>query len=102
MAVLNGNEGTLENPLIHYNYRDLSHFVIKQEQYVAYDARILFEQGIRPKFRNFILQPLRQFYWRFITLAGYQDRLHGLKLSVLMAWYEFEKYRILKTLWNQE
>jgi (heptosyl)LPS beta-1,4-glucosyltransferase len=97
---LEGTEGTLDNPLIHYNYRDLEHFIGKQQQYVAYDAKILFEQGIRPKFQNFILQPLRHFYWRFVTLKGYQDRLHGLKLSLLMAWYEFRKYRILQNLWR--
>ena len=97
---LKGAEGTLDNPLIHYNYRDLAHFVDKQRQYVAYDAKILFEEGIHPKFRNFILQPLRQFYWRFVTLQGYQDRLHGLKLSLLMAWYEFRKYWILRNLWQ--
>jgi (heptosyl)LPS beta-1,4-glucosyltransferase len=100
VVILDGAEGTLDHPLIHYNYRNLAHFVSKQQQYVAYDAKILFEQGTRPKFQNFILQPLRQFYWRFVTLAGYQDRWHGLKLSVLMAWYEFQKYRILRNLWH--
>jgi len=100
VVVLEGEEGTLENPLIHYNYRDLAHFVTKQRQYVAYDAKILFEQGIRPKIQNYILQPIRQFYWRFVTLKGYHDRLHGLKLSLLMAWYEFRKYWILRNLWR--
>ncbi len=99
---LNGEEGTLDNPLIHYNYRDLAHFVGKQRQYVAYDAKILFEQGIRPKSQNYILQPIRQFYWRFVTLKGYRDRLHGLKLSLLMAWYEFRKYWILRNLWREK
>ncbi len=101
LAILEKDEGQLDNPMIHYNYRDLTHFVSKQQRYVAYDAKILFEQGIRPKFRNFILQPLRHFYWRFITLKGYQDKLHGLKLSMLMAWYEFRKYQILQGLWNK-
>jgi (heptosyl)LPS beta-1,4-glucosyltransferase len=100
VVVLDGAEGTLDNPLIHFNYRDLAHFISKQQQYVAYDAKILVEQGIRPKFRNFILQPLRQFYWRFVTLSGYRDGWHGFKLSVLMAWYEFRKYRILQALWD--
>jgi len=99
VVILDGKEGTLDHPMIHYNYRDLTHFIGKQQRYVAYDARILFEQGIRPKLRNFILQPLRHFYWRFVTLKGYQDGWHGLKLSVLMAWYEYRKYRILRGLW---
>lgn len=100
VTILDGDEGTLDNPFIHYNYRDLSHFVEKQCRYVEYDARIMYEQGIRPKFRNFILQPLRHFYWRFITLKGYQDGWHGFKLSALMGWYELRKYLVLRRIWS--
>lgn len=99
VTILDGDEGTLDSPFIHYNYRDLSHFVEKQRRYVDYDARIMYEQGIRPKFRNFILQPLRHFYWRFITLKGYQDGWHGFKLSALMGWYELRKYLVLRGIW---
>lgn len=101
VVVLDGEEGTLQHPFIHYNYRDLPQFIEKQRRYTAYDARILYEQGVRPKPQNFVLQPLRQFWWRFLTLKGYRDGLHGLRLSLLMAWYELKKYVILRGLWNQ-
>lgn len=100
VVLLDGEEGTLHNPLVHYNYRDVAQFHEKQRKYVAYDAKILYEQGIRPKPQNYVLQPLRQFRWRFITLKGYQDGVHGLHLSLLMAWYEFRKYVILNQLWH--
>jgi glycosyltransferase involved in cell wall biosynthesis len=101
LVILDGPEGTLNQPLIHYNYRDVAHFARKQRQYAAYDARILFEQGIRPKPQNYVLQPWRQFWWRLVTLKGYRDGLHGLWLSVLLAWYEFGKYLLLRRLWQQ-
>jgi hypothetical protein len=47
------------------------------------------------------LQPWRQFWWRFVTLRGYRDGLHGLRLSALLAWYEFRKYLLLRSLWRQ-
>lgn len=100
VALLNGPEGTLTAPFIHYNYDDLAQFHEKQRRYAAYDARILFEQGLRPKLHNFVLQPLRQFRWRFVTLNGYRDGWHGLRLSALMAWYELQKYRALAALWK--
>ena len=90
-----GNIGTCDNAILHFNYRDLAHFHEKQTRYVEFDAQILLEQGVKPRFHNFILQPLRHFVWRFITLGGYQDRCHGLKLSLLMALYEYRKYRLL-------
>jgi (heptosyl)LPS beta-1,4-glucosyltransferase len=103
VVVLKGGDaalGTLDNHITHYNYRDAAQFAAKQRKYTAYEARILYDQGIRPKPRNFILQPLRHFRWRFFTLQGYKDGLHGLRLSLLMAWYEFKKYWLLRELWR--
>jgi glycosyltransferase involved in cell wall biosynthesis len=102
LVLLDGLEGTLTNPFIHYNYSDIQQFKTKQRRYTAYDARILFEEGIHPKPQNYILQPWRQFRWRFITLKGYQDGLHGFRLSLLMSWYEFRKYAFLRQLWQEE
>jgi glycosyltransferase involved in cell wall biosynthesis len=101
-VILDGPEGTLTQHFIHYNYHSMAQFITKQRRYTAYDARILFEQGIRPKPQNYLLQPWRQFWWRFVTLKGYQDGLHGLRLSLMMAWYEFQKYRTLRGLWREK
>jgi glycosyltransferase involved in cell wall biosynthesis len=100
LVVLDGAEGTLTQPLIHYNYQDAAQFDRKQQMYTAYDARILFEHGVRPKPQNYVLQPWRQFWWRFVTLKGYRDGLHGLRLSLWMAWYELRKYLLLRALWQ--
>ncbi len=98
VALLAGPVGALDHPIIHYNYQNVAHFKAKQERYLRYDARMLFDKGIQPKPQNFILQPLRQFYWRFVTLRGYRDHWHGLRLSLFMAWYEYQKYRRLAQL----
>lgn len=99
-AVVDGPTGYLENPLIHYNYRDKAHFQATQEAYSAYDASILKQQGVHPRAHNFILQPWRQFWWRFVSLEGYQDGAHGLRLSLYMGYYEWVKYRKLAALWG--
>lgn len=98
---LDGNRATLTSHFIHYNYKDLKHFLKTQEKYVRYDAKIMFDDGVKPKPQNYILQPLRHFRWRFFELAGYSNGWHGFKLSALMAWYEFKKYWILGKLWRQ-
>ncbi|MCP4359320.1 MAG: glycosyltransferase family 2 protein [Chloroflexi bacterium] len=102
IAIVDGEIGYLQKPLLHYNYRDVSHFHTTQQAYTTYDASILKEGGIRPRPHNFILQPLRQFYWRFMTLGGYKDGRHGLRLSLYMAYYEWVKYRKLAALWRSE
>ncbi len=100
LGEVDGAVGYLEQPLIHYNYRDPAHFHAKQRFYVEHDAAILKEEGTRPKPRNYLLQPLRQFWWRFVILKGYRDGLHGLRLSLYMTYYEWRKYRRLADLWR--
>jgi hypothetical protein len=56
------------------------------------------DEGVLPRPHKFVTQPVRQFLWRFLTLQGYRDGLHGLRLSLLMAWYEVQKYAYLRHL----
>jgi (heptosyl)LPS beta-1,4-glucosyltransferase len=100
LVILDGEAGYLNTPLVHYNYRDLAQFIRKQEVYTDYAARDLFKQGVRIKPQNYVLQPLRHFLWRFVTLQGYRDGWHGFRLSMLMAWYEFQKYVRLRRAWR--
>lgn len=100
VAEVDGALGYLENPLIHHNYTDLDHFRAKQRAYTDLDATILKENGVKPKPHNYIREPMRQFWWRLITLGGYRDGWHGLRLSCYMAYYEWVKYRKLARLWN--
>lgn len=102
IAIVDGEIGYLENPLIHYNYRDPTHFHSKQAAYTEFDARILKDKGVYPKPHTSISQPVRQFWWRFATLKGYREGAHGLRLSAYMAYYEWLKYRKLKNLWQKE
>jgi (heptosyl)LPS beta-1,4-glucosyltransferase len=101
LVVLDGLADYLRTPLVHYNYRDLQQFIRKQERYTDFAARDLFRQGIRVKPQNYILQPLRHFRWRFLELQGYRDGFHGLRLSLLMAWYEYQKYVRLGREWKR-
>ncbi|MCB0139415.1 MAG: glycosyltransferase family 2 protein [Caldilineaceae bacterium] len=84
---LAGEAGHLREPLIHYNYTSWAQFHRKQRQYAAYEARILAGRGIRPRPHNFVLQPLREFRRRYVTLQGWRDGVGGLRLALLLAWY---------------
>ncbi|MDX1662367.1 MAG: glycosyltransferase family 2 protein [Candidatus Promineifilaceae bacterium] len=96
VAVVDGAVGYLQNPLVHHNYRDPAHFHAKQRRYTHIDAEMLKAEGVRPRPYTPFLQPLRHFWWRFVTLHGYRDGLHGLRLSLYMSYYEWRKYRALR------
>jgi (heptosyl)LPS beta-1,4-glucosyltransferase len=92
LVILDGEAGFLQNPVIHYNYDTVEQFRAKQERYTDYEARVLYQEGVRAKPWNLVLQPLRQFRWRYFTLRGYKDGWPGLLLSSLMAYYEMVRY----------
>lgn len=92
LAVLRGNEGHLAEPLLHYNYDRLDQFLAKQRAYVGLEARRLLRLGHRPRPRNFVLQPLREFRRRYVELDGYRDGWRGLALATLLAGYTAATY----------
>ncbi|NDJ35562.1 MAG: glycosyltransferase family 2 protein [Chloroflexi bacterium] len=92
-VILDGAEGWLDNALIHYNYATREQFRRKQDRYTDLEAQARCQAGLRPKPWTYLTGPLRQFWWRFVTLKGYQDGLHGLELSLRMARWEFEAWR---------
>jgi glycosyltransferase involved in cell wall biosynthesis len=87
IVTVEGRERYLEQPLVHYNYRDWAHFHAKQRAYARFEAQNLRAQSIYPRPHNFVLQPLREFRRRFFTLRGWRDGRHGLRLSLWLAWY---------------
>ncbi|HMN31056.1 MAG TPA: hypothetical protein PKE45_23075, partial [Caldilineaceae bacterium] len=96
-ASLTGPAGRAQEPLIHFNYEDWEQFHHKQRGYAAYEARILAAKGIRTRPHNYILQPWREFYRRYVLLSGWRDGWPGLQLVLWLAWYYgFMPYRLLR------
>ncbi len=87
VVLLDGPEGYLQEHLLHYNYASMAQFIAKQRQYVDLEARIRLADGAPSRPRHLITQPLREFWRRYITLEGYRDGWHGLKLCALVAYY---------------
>ena len=92
LVQLDGPAGYLAQPLVHLNYDSLAQFRRKQAVYTTYDAGILYAAGRRARPHNLVLQPLREFYRRFVTWHGYRDGWHGVRLALLMTYYEWVKY----------
>lgn len=75
--------------LLHYNYRDLRHFILKMNDYTDGEALKLLRAGGNPT-------PLRGAYWgarhffrRYFLRFGYKDGWRGFILSVFMGFYWF-------------
>ena len=102
LVTLEGACGTLQEPLLHHNYDNLDQFRRKQRDYSERAARMRHAAGERPTRRATLLQPLHHFRWRYLTLQGYREGRHGLRLCVLMAWYEYCVLRRVRELGRQD
>ncbi len=89
---LEGQSGCLINPLIHYNYESIAQFHQKQRVRIDFEAKNLIAQNAKLKFYTPWYMTMKHFWWRFGTLAGYRDGAHGLRLSLLLAYYFGYRY----------
>ena len=85
LVILDGPAGHLTARLIHLNYDTWRQFWTKQRRYATTEAGARYQRGQRIRAHNFILQPWREFWRRYVTLEGWRSGLHGLALSVGMA-----------------
>ncbi len=97
-VVLDGPDKRLTELLTHYNYSSVRQFIAKQRRYAQLEARRLWLDGQRVRWRNYILQPLRAFNRRYFTWRGYADGWLGLALSAAMVYFEWRTYRNLAAL----
>ncbi len=100
LVELPGEAAYLQSPLIHYNYSTLGEFCTRQRFYASMEASDMFRRGVRIKPQNYLLQPWRQFWRRYVLWEGYRDGGLGFLLSLLMAYYEFRTYLALRKLWG--
>jgi hypothetical protein len=85
---LDGRAEQLAAPLIHYNYATWREVLAKQHVYTRRAVADAYAAGLHPRARTYLMQPLRAWWRRFITLHGYRDGLVGLALAVILAAYE--------------
>lgn len=98
LVQLDGATGELSGHLLHINIESWPELHAKQRRYAIAEAQTLALAGVRAKWRNLVLQPLREINRRFVAWHGYRDGALGLALALTMGYYELVKYLHLKGL----
>ena len=94
-AELGGATATLDGHLLHHNIDALGELWAKQSAYALAEARTLYFEGRRARWRNLVGAPAREFWRRYVRLGGWRDGALGLFLSATMAWFEVVKFTFL-------
>lgn len=85
--VVNGETEKLSEPIYHENYKSVNQFINKMIVYTDSESKSLIEDGYKFSSMDIIRKPFEEFLSRFFAQEGYKDGLHGLALSLLMAFY---------------
>ncbi|MCX8149117.1 glycosyltransferase family 2 protein [Thermaurantimonas aggregans] len=84
--------GRIDEPLLHYTYRGLDHYLQKIHRYATWQSEELFEKGKKPGFVHFVIKPLFRFVKHYFLQQGFRDGIPGLAISAIQAWGVFERY----------
>lgn len=91
-VVCEGRKSSLKHVILHYSYKDLSHYFTKFNAYTDAGARKLKSQGrSRPLLFCFLSFPL-YFFKHYIAYGNILNGTQGLVWSYLNAWYHTVKY----------
>ena len=82
----------LANPLLHYSYRDLEHYLVKSARYAALSGREKKRRGERYLLARGIYHGTWGFFRMYFIRLGFLDGRSGLLIAILSAHSIFCKY----------
>ncbi|GMV51251.1 MAG: hypothetical protein NBKEAIPA_02174 [Nitrospirae bacterium] len=89
---LDGRIGYLTQAALQFPFRNIDHFLLKQERYCDLMARRMVEQGRAFAWHQLLSHPCFTFFKMYVGRKGCLDGVPGLILSGLYAYYTFIKY----------
>jgi glycosyltransferase involved in cell wall biosynthesis len=87
-----GPIGYLSQPALQYPFRDIDHYIAKQDRYSDLMARRMAEERRRFSAHQLMTHPLAAFLKMYGLRRGFLDGMPGLILSGLYGYYTFMKY----------
>lgn len=100
MINVEGKTEKLIGHLEHLNYDNISQFLNKLTYiYTPNEAQNLLRNNYQFNYLDSIRMPAKEFINRFFAQQGYKDGLHGLVLSLLMAFYHLI---VFVTIWEKK
>jgi glycosyltransferase involved in cell wall biosynthesis len=90
--IVDGSVGKLKNPVLHYTYKGLEHYIKKRDVYSWFQAEQLHEKGKKATYLQLVFKPLFRFFSSYILKRGFMDGIPGLAISGINAYGVFSRY----------
>ena len=83
----------------HYTYKDLTHYITKNNRYTNEKALMQYRLGKKPLLIKAIFSPMVRFIKSYFFKRGFMDGGDGLLMSILGSGYAVVQYLKLRELW---
>ncbi len=87
-----GSIATLKNPVLHFTYKGLEHYINKRESYAWFQAEQLQKKGKKTNLFLLFLKPTYRFFSSYILKGGFRDGIPGLSVAAINAYGVFSRY----------
>lgn len=87
-----GSTGKLKNPVLHFTYKGLTHYISKKDSYAWFQARQLFKKNKKATYFHLIFKPFYRFFSSYIIKRGFLDGIPGLAVASVNAYGVFSRY----------
>ncbi len=89
---VSGRIATLKNPVLHFTYKGLDHYIEKRESYAWFQAEQLQKKGKKASLFLLFFKPTWRFFSSYILKGGFKDGIPGLSISAVNAYGVFSRY----------
>jgi glycosyltransferase involved in cell wall biosynthesis len=96
------NVGYIKNKFPHFTFKDIQHFVAKQERYARWSAEDHDLKTGQITYFHLFFKPIFRFFKHFVLKKGFLDGKVGFVISAVAAWSVFLRYVYLIEKRNRE
>jgi len=91
-VILDGKSGRLTGEILHYSFRDFSHFVSKFNRETDLEAEKWVTDKRRMSFGLAFYKSMDRFFRAYFMKKGYRDGFLGFVMSCFSSWYQLVTY----------
>ena len=90
--IVDGSIGKLKNPVLHFTYKGLMHYISKKDSYAWFQAKQLLNKGKKATYFHLDFKPFFRFFSSYILRGGFRDGIPGLAVASINAYGVFSRY----------
>lgn len=90
--IVDGTIGKLKNPVLHFTYKGLQHYISKKDNYAWFQAEQMLKKGKKATYFHLAFKPFYRFFNSYILRGGFRDGIPGLTVATINAYGVFSRY----------